>query len=153
MSSIYLPKGKPYNKYGVLSYQRKLVEENFPFLDCTIQNKVLICSGWMQPDNCKEKYKIKIEYVAGHEPKSTILYPIIEPRKEIHMYKDHSLCLHYPPDMKWNEKIKIYEYTVPWISEWVIFYEIYLINGGKWEGRESPTHITETDMNINQNVD
>ncbi len=153
MSSIYLPKGKPYNKFSILRYQQELIEINFPFLSCNIKNKVLCCTGWIQPDGCKEKYKIKIEYVAGYEPKSTILFPKIEPGKEIHMYKDYSLCLHYSEDMIWNERIRIHEYTVPWISEWIIYYEIYLMNGGKWEGRESPTHMTEQDMNINKDVD
>ncbi len=66
------------------------------------------------------------------------------------MFNDHSICLHYPPDMFWTEKIKIYQFTVPWISEWIIYYEIYLLNGGKWEGRESPVHFTESDVNVNQ---
>jgi hypothetical protein len=153
MSSLYFGKRKPFNKYAVLSYQQKLMETNYPFLNCAVQNNVLVCGGWMQPDHCSKKYKIKIEYVAGNEPKSTILFPKIDPSKEIHMYRDHSLCLHYPPDMKWDERVKIYQYTIPWISEWIIFYEIYLINGNKWEGRESPTHIREEDKNINKDSD
>lgn len=88
--------------------------------------------------------------MAGNEPKSTILYPEINPSPKIHMYNDQSLCLHYPPDMKWNEKTDIYQYTIPWISEWIIFYEIYLVNGNIWEGKESPVHITEREKNINQ---
>ncbi|MBI3137732.1 MAG: hypothetical protein HYZ15_04025 [Sphingobacteriales bacterium] len=130
-----------------------MIEEQYPFLQCSIQNKVLVCTGWLQPDNCRDKYKVKVEYVAGHEPKSTVLWPKIEPSRDIHMYKDHSLCLHYPKDMPWNEKIKIYQYTIPWISEWIVFYEIYLINGNIWEGRQSPTHFTETDQNLNKNTD
>lgn len=153
MSSLFFGKRKAFNKYGVLSYQQKLLEEFYPFLTCCIQNTVLICTGWLQPEDCKQEYRIKIEYVAGHEPKSTILSPKIEPCREIHMYSDHSLCLHYPPDMKWNEKVKIYQYTIPWISEWIVFYEIYLLNGHKWEGRESPTHLTEDDKNINCDMD
>lgn len=73
--------------------------------------------------------QIKIEYVAGREPKSTILYPVIEGNVKIHMYNDHSLCLHYAEDMRWTEQIGIYQFTVPWISEWVVFYERYLVNG------------------------
>lgn len=153
MNSLYFGRRKPYNKYAVLTYQQKLIEESYPFLTCYISNNVLACIGWLQLDNCKDRYRIKMEYVAGYEPKSTILYPVIEPSKDIHMYKDHSLCLHYPADMKWNERIRIYEYTIPWISEWIIYYEIYLLNGRKWEGRESPTHITEADKNINQDPD
>jgi hypothetical protein len=150
MSSLYFGRRKPYNKYAILTYQQNLVEDNYPFLKCKIIKNVLVCEGWLQPDHCKERYKIKIEYVAGNEPKSTILYPLIEPSVKIHMYNDHSLCLHYPPDMKWNERIKIYEYTIPWISEWIIYYEIYLLNGGVWEGRESPAHISEADKNLNK---
>jgi hypothetical protein len=152
MSSLYLPKGRPYNKYGVLCFQQQLLEAHCPFLSCSITNKVLVAIGWLQPNDCKVRYKIKIEYVAGHEPKSTILYPIIEPARKIHMYPDHSLCLHYALDMKWTEKIKIYQYTVPWIAEWIIYYEIYLLNGGYWEGPESPLHMKDTDMNINQDI-
>ena len=145
--------GSRYNKFALLTYQKKLIEQNFSFLKCRIQNKVLICNGVLQPEGCADKYKIKIEYIVGHEPKCTILEPEIKPLKEIHMYNDHSICLHYPPDMTWNIKIKIYQYTIPWISEWITYYEIYKINGNIWEGRESPVHITESDKNINKNFD
>jgi hypothetical protein len=149
MPSRFFGKAKPYNKYAVLLYQRNLIEQAFPFLHCSIVKNVLVCKGCLFPTNCKQEYTIKIEYVAGHEPKTTILYPLIEPSKEIHMYADHSLCLHYPQDMKWSEKIKIHEYTIPWVCEWIYYYEIYLLNGGVWEGRESPSHIKEEDKNIN----
>jgi hypothetical protein len=109
--------------------------------------------GWIQPEDCKDRYKIRIEYVAGKEPKSTILLPEIVPSPRIHMFNNHSLCLYYPPDMKWNEKVKIYQYTVPWICEWVLFYEIYLMNGGKWEGKESPFHLTEAEMNSDRDIE
>jgi hypothetical protein len=52
--------------------------------------------------------------------------------------------------MKWNEKKQIYKYTVPWLIEWIIFYELYLVNGNIWEGRESPVHIVESDKNIDK---
>lgn len=153
MGSKFFGRKRPYNRYSVLWYQKKLIEENYDFLTCRIVNNVLVCNGSLKVAECDEPYKIKIEYVAGHEPKSTILWPVIEPSREIHMYKDHSICLHYPPDMKWNEKVKIYLYTVPWISEWIIYYELYKVNGGKWEGKESPEHMTEADQNINVDIE
>jgi hypothetical protein len=153
MNSLFFKKKKSFSRFGNLLIQKKMIEENYPFLTCNIVREVLTCTGWVQPDGCLDKYKIKIECVAGCEPKSTIISPKIEPSPQIHMYSDHSICLHYPPDMWWNEKIKIYEYTIPWIIEWIIFYELYLINGNKWEGRESPTHITESDKNVSKNID
>jgi hypothetical protein len=152
MISQFFGRRKPFSKYGVLSYQRKLIEDHYSFLSCTIKNNVLTCVGALQPKNCMGQYKVKIEYVAGHEPKSTIISPKIVPSPKVHMYQDCSLCLHYPRDMVWNEKTKLYQYTIPWISEWIIFYEIYLINGNKWEGKESPVHLTETERNINKDV-
>jgi len=145
--------GSKYNKFALLLYQKKLIEDNYSFLKCRINRKVLVCSGVIQPNGCTNPYKIKIEYVAGHEPKTTILSPAIEPCKEIHMYNDHSICLFYPLDMPWNEKTQVYKYTIPWISEWVLYYELYLVNGNIWEGRESPVHIKESDKNVNRDVD
>lgn len=134
-------------------YQMKLIQKHFNFLDCRITDNVLVCKGVLSPHGCKNTYKIKIEYVAGYEPKSTVLYPFIKPDRDIHMYDDHSLCLHYPKDMFWDERVSIYEYTVPWIAEWIHYYELYLVNGNIWEGPESPVHFTEEDKNINTNID
>jgi hypothetical protein len=153
MSSLYLPRGKPFNKYSVLAYQKKLLEEHCPFLTCSIFRNVLTCTGEISHPDWKRSYRIKIECVAGKEPKSTILSPDIDPCREIHMYPDHSLCLHYPQDMPWNEKTKLFKYTVPWITEWILYYELYLVNGGKWEGPESPEHFKLTDMNLNTDSD
>ncbi|KAA9331150.1 hypothetical protein [Adhaeribacter soli] len=141
---------RSFNKYAFLTYQKRLIEQHYNFLTCSIQDNVLSCLGWVQPSGCKDKYKVKIEYVTGFEPRSTILFPKIDPCKEIHMYNDHSLCLHYPKDMPWNERIKVAYYTIPWVIEWVIFYELYLINGNEWKGRESPTHFKESEKNINK---
>jgi hypothetical protein len=148
---IHLGKEYQAKKYALLVHQKVLIEKHYDFLECNIKDNVLTCIGWLQLENCAESYRIKIEYVVGHEPKTTILRPSIIPSKAIHMYRDHSLCLHYPPDMPWNEKINICDYTIPWISEWIIFYEVYKITG-KWEGPESPVHLREDDKNINVDV-
>ena len=134
-------------------YQQKLIERHFKFLNCKIKKTVLVCAGTLKLANCRNIYSILIEYVAGYEPKTTILSPNIMPCQEIHMYQDHSLCLHYPKDMVWNERTLIFKYTVPWISEWIYYYEIYLINGNVWEGPESPLHFTEAERNINMNIE
>lgn len=149
MASRFLPKGKPYNRIGVLMTQRKLLEKNFSFLNCHIHQNVLVCTGKITDQDWKHFYHIKIECVAGMEPKSTILYPVIQPSRDIHMYPDHSLCLSYDGDVIWNERTELYRYTIPWITEWIHYYEIYLINGCIWEGPESQTHMRIEDMNEN----
>lgn len=141
------------HKYAYLKYQKQLVEKNFSFLSCKIVKNVLHCTGWLQPPNCNNQYKVLIEYVLGYEPKTTVLLPDIEPSKHIHMYKDKSLCLSFPPDLKWTEQSRVADLTVPWLAEWIVFYELYLVNGNVWEGPQSPVHLTDATININEDRD
>ncbi len=139
---------KKYSHIFLLERQKKLIEKHFDFVKCKIDytNKKLICTGSIRLD-C-QFYLFRITYICGNEPHCQILEPDnIKPCQEIHMYNDHSLCLSYPPDMKWTAWTEVYKYTIPWIIEWVLYYEIYLINGGKWEGKESPAHFSENDRN------
>jgi hypothetical protein len=153
-SKFFTQHRQQYAKTGILEHHRKLMQQHYNFLSYKIQKNVLICTGWIISDDYTNKYKIEIRCVAGKEPCCIILEPKdISPSIVIHMYKDHSLCLHYPPDMKWSGWTPIYQYTVPWIVEWIHYYELYLVNGGKWEGPESPVHFTENDRNIDEDTD
>jgi hypothetical protein len=149
MASEFIPRSKPFNRIGVLTTQQLMLEKNFSFLNCYIHRGVLICTGKLDDVDWKDRYHIKIECVAGKEPKSTIIYPVIPPSRDIHMYSDHSLCLSYDGDVIWNARTELYRYTIPWIVEWIHYYEIYLSNGGKWEGPESMAHLRIEDMNEN----
>lgn len=141
---------KKYFHVFLLERQKKLIEKHYEFIKCKIDyiNKKLICSGSIKLSDECQLYQFRITYTCGYEPHSVLLEPYnIKPCQEIHMYDDHSLCLSYPPDMKWTAWTEVYKYTIPWVVEWVLYYEIYLRNGGKWEGRESPSHFSEHDRN------
>jgi hypothetical protein len=148
----FIPKRRDH-KFGVLKYQQTLIEKNFSFLKCRIENKVLKCTGWITPPGGTRAYKILIEYVVGKEPKTTVLHPEIEASHKIHMYKDHSLCLSFPPDLKWTESSRVAELTIPWVAEWLVYYELYLVNDSVWEGPQSPVHLTNTTINVNVDED
>lgn len=152
-SKFFKPHRQQYAKTGILQYHMKLMQKHYNFLDYKINDNVLICSGWIINADYENRYKVEIRCVAGYEPHCKILQPAeIIPSKEIHMYENHSLCLHYPKDMNWNGWTLIYKYTIPWVSEWIHYYELYLVNGGKWEGPESPVHFTEEDKNIEEDL-
>jgi hypothetical protein len=139
------------SKIWLLENQKKMMQENYDFLDCKIKDAVLVCIGWLTSPDYKNKYKVEIRCVAEKEPWCKIVVPEdIKPSSEIHMYDDRSLCLHYPPDMKWTGNTPIYRYTIPWVAEWISFYELYLVNGGKWKGRESPVHFKQEERNIKE---
>jgi len=137
----------------MLSHQKKLIEEHYTFLKCRVEENVLICKGIIRSPDFTSEYTVEIRCVYGQEPYSKIIAPSdIKPCIKIHMYDDHSLCLHYPKDMKWNSWTPVYRFTIPWIVEWIHYYELYLINGGIWEGPQSPVHMQESDKNIFQNL-
>lgn len=148
-SKFFKPKKNKDVKIAMLLYQKKLIEQHYQFLHCRIEKDVLVCRGVITSADYKNEYKVEIRCVYGCEPYTKILEPVdIIPSNEIHMYPDHSLCLHYTQDMKWSARTLIYEYTIPWLVEWIVYYELYLINGGKWEGPESPVHLMEADKNV-----
>lgn len=129
------------NSFGLAHYQKHFIEKNYDFLKCRIENDTLICVGEVQPENC-EKYKIRIDFRAGHYPKVFIISPQIRYCSEIHVYNDQSLCLFYPPDMKWKDTTQIANYTIPWTIEWIVLYELWQLTG-KWEGAEV-SHLKTT---------
>lgn len=155
MVSKYIKKSiQPFVKTAMLLNQKKLIEQHYDFLCCRIENGVLVCRGLLESPDFKNNYRIEIRCVYGNEPNSKILEPLdIKPCIDIHMHDDRSLCLHFPPDMKWTARTPLYLFTIPWISEWIIYYELYLTNGGKWEGPESPVHFTENDKNVEVDFD
>lgn len=115
--------------------QKKELEKKFSFLKCRIENDTLICRGEFKPNS--NTYDVRIEFRAGSFPQVYILKPLINPYADIHIYKEGSLCLFYPGDLKWKNTTSIAENTIPWIYEWIIFYELYLLTG-VWEGEYVP---------------
>ena len=124
------------NTFSFALMHKQEIEKKFSFLKCRIENDTLICRGEFKPDNCKP-YNIKIEFRAGTFPQVYILNPIIKPNADIHIYREGSLCLFYPGDLKWKDSTSIAEHTIPWIFEWILFYELYLLTG-VWEGEFVP---------------
>jgi len=87
----------------------------------------------MQPAQGCPIYKIRIEYRKNGVPKVRVLDPEIQWSSDIHMYKDGSLCLYKPSEIPWKSSDNIHEKIIPWIAEWLVFYELYLFKG-KWLG-------------------
>lgn len=124
------------NSYYYALIQKHNIERNFSFLRCHIKNDTLICRGEFLIDGCNA-YDIRIEFRAGACPQVFILNPQIESTAEIHIYREGSLCLYFPGDLQWKPVTNIAEYTIPWIYEWILYYELY-IKTSKWEGDYVP---------------
>ncbi|MBK6446519.1 MAG: DUF1669 domain-containing protein [Bacteroidetes bacterium] len=123
------------NSFSSAMMQKREIEKKFSFLKCRIENDTLICRGKFKPN--ANAYDVRLEFRAGCFPQVYVLNPSIKPNTDIHIYSEGSLCLFYPGDLKWRDTTSISENTIPWIYEWILFYELYLLTG-IWEGEYVP---------------
>lgn len=136
------------NNYSLLVAQKKRIERLYSCFTVEITGFTsyeLICKGELQPIESVNKYKIEIKMRPNRKPVVRIISPTITPNPKIHTYSDGSLCLYYPVDMPWKANTYVADYTIPWIVEWILYYEIFQITK-KWEGKEAPHSPLKNDL-------
>ena len=120
--------------------QPALVQKYFPLFECGLSHRCVECEGVITPSEGCATYRIKISYPRGGVPRVRVKDPQIMPSAEIHMYRDGSLCLYEPRENPWQSSNNLHETIIPWVAEWLVFYELFLLCG-KWLGPEAP-HVT-----------
>lgn len=124
-----------YSGYQILYIQKNRIEKQYDCFKCSIKahGQSMVCKGCLQPVDYVEPYQIVITQLPGKAPEVFIKSPKIEINSKIHIYKKGNLCLFYPPDLNWKANTSVSDYIIPWVNEWIIYYELYKISG-KWEG-------------------
>lgn len=91
--------------------------------------------GNVSPFGCADTYCVRIDYEMRSRPSVWVLTPHLRSIGEgipiPHTFSDGSLCLHVPG--QWQSDLTIAEYIVPWIAEWLYYYEVWLTTG-EWLG-------------------
>lgn len=123
--------------------EKSYIEKYFPFLQCTLRRKRLICHGSITPSEGCDTYKIRIEYQEGWTPRVYIVDPQIEPDPKYHIYEEGHLCLSDYRESPWSSTMRIHETIIPWTAEWLIFYERWKLTG-KWSGPEAKHGLSDT---------
>jgi len=126
------------NWHFFLSCQKQLVEQNFDWLKIMLdaKNQQLIGTGEL---NVGGK---KFSLILSYSPFNTFRYDRIyitnqnlKYHRAIHVYSNNSLCLYHPkidqPLLQITPLVKM----IPWITEWVVFYEHWK-KYGVWLGKE-----------------
>lgn len=89
----------------------------------------------LQPTPMSRHYSINIDYNLGVSPEVRVVTPKLQLHPEAeelpHTFPGDKLCLHLPGE--WSPAMHIAKTTVPWTSEWLFYYEIWLITGN-WHG-------------------
>jgi len=141
MSSRYFKSNNKRILNGLLSSEQlKKIEADFPDVR-------IIKNSWnsfqivleIQPTAISEKYNLMIIY----EQNRWIQVFVIDKKLKIaanrsklpHVYnsKKQQLCLFSPSKKEWNGFNYIVDTIIPWASEWLYYYELWLPEG-RWYG-------------------
>jgi hypothetical protein len=123
-----------------LTIQANILQLHFPDSKYFIKNDTLTWKGYLQPTQKSKKYLIKIEYQSGCHPNVYVLEPasllFAEGKIELeHVYdtKTQKLCIYHRDGLEWFENMLIADSIIPWVSEWLLHYEIWVATG-IWHG-------------------
>lgn len=95
--------------------------------------------GVVQPLPLSDEYRVRIEYALGEAPKTWVESPILRSREEggdiPHVYWDEGPrpCLYLPRSGEWRGERLLAATIVPWLLEWLVFYEDWHATG-EWRG-------------------
>lgn len=94
----------------------------------------------MHPTPLSSIYKVELYYKKGKGIKISVLepYPLLRAEGILalpHVYstEKQELCLFYPRDKEWTPRMYYVTTIIPWISEWLLHYEIWAVTG-VWTG-------------------
>jgi hypothetical protein len=98
--------------------------------------------GTLTPAEYTATYELLIDHQIGKPPLAYVARPrlqLVEGQTLPHVYSPNILCL-FLGNREWHESIPIADTLVPWASEWLFFYELWLATGGEWlgEGEHPP---------------
>jgi hypothetical protein len=109
----------------------------YPQLRAKMRRNIATWTGEWCPSIISEIYQIKITYEFLCRPRIAILQPSLEraegQTKLPHVYNGQDdICVHRPEE--WNSRLFIADTIMPWISQWLYFYEVWAQTGA-WMGK------------------
>lgn len=139
-----------------VAVQAGKLKSYFPDSKVIIRPSRLIWLYSLTPTALSPSYKVKIEYRIGTSPNVYITSPKLKlatGEKDLpHVYstKRQWLCIYYRRALEWKSNMTIADSIIPWTSEWLFFYEIWL-GTGKWLGGGVHTERITEQQKIDQN--
>jgi len=129
-----LPKVKPCPMIGQITR----MSSKHPQLKLTLRRNTATWQGNWCPSDLSDTYLIRVTYTFRSRPVIAVLRPTLRlaegKNKLPHTYAGGQLdiCVHESDE--WNSKMLIADRIMPWISQWLRFYE-YWEQTGSWEGK------------------
>lgn len=117
-----------------LAQQAFALRASFPGAHIQLSSQQLVWRGSITPTALSHDYTVRITLRLARFPMVRVVTPTLMCRagESIpHLFNDGSLCLHL--DDEWSADMLIVHTTIPWTSEWLFNYEIWLATG-EWHG-------------------
>jgi hypothetical protein len=113
------------------------MRSKFPGLALSFRRGRLVWTGEWWPHALSNTYRIEVSYALGGRPRIAVLRPQLElaegKTRLPHVYAggQSDICVHRPEE--WTPGSFIADTIMPWISQWLRFYEVWH-QTGSWEG-------------------
>jgi hypothetical protein len=117
--------------------QALALRRDFPGATLRLKAGRLEWVGALQPTPLSRSYAVRLTYQQDRVPKVHVLDRLEtrDDKRLPHTYGDGTLCLYEPG--QWNGHMWLAMSTIPWTSEWLVHYEVWLATddwcgGGVW---------------------
>ncbi len=130
---------------GPLSLAEQLVNLRrlHPTLKTRVAGALLTADGWIRGNTMTASYHVRVEYRREYHPRAFILDPPLErrhPKQPVaHTLGPNEPCLYTKGHRDWNSRMFIGQTIVPWLMEWLAFYELWRATG-RWYGGGTLPH-------------
>lgn len=129
------------NKSISVAAQAGFLKSKIPESRVTEQTGDHLIWKWkLRPTPLSQEYTIRMKYRYEKHPDVYVISPKPLPLAEgetklPHVYdqQEQHLCLYFRKGNEWTADKRLSETVVPWIAEWLYFYEIWQYTG-KWLG-------------------
>lgn len=125
--------------------QAGLMKSVFPDGNSSLSQDRLVWKGDITPTPISQTYSIKIVYTVSSGVEVYVVkpkpLPLADGEKKLpHVYshEEQRLCLYLPRAKEWDGSKHIAKTILPWTSEWLMYYELWLATGEWLGGGEHP---------------
>jgi len=124
-----------------MAVQMARLKKAYPDSEASLKRDVLRWATDLTPTPLSRTYRVTLEMHRDGTPKVRLVHPTLQTRDGKscpHLYPGGVLCLYLPGAFEWTREMQLVETVVPWISEWLAHYEVWLATGEWTGGGEHP---------------
>lgn len=113
----------------------------FPDSRASIRRSCLTWIGDLRPGALSQCYTVRLRYKLDQSLDVDLVQPALQERdgqRPPHLYPKDRLCLYLPGMSEWTGEMLLADTIIPWTSEWLFHYEIWLATGEWCGGGEHP---------------